>query len=165
MRYRNIGDCLDFVDLKDAQIRLPPAILEQRVVIRTQVFRKGDSGYNAVEHQTKDHAVDVPSVDRESDDTPSKLIHDYHHPITLERNRLAAEQIDAPQTVFHVPKESQPRRAIPIALRTVILGKNTPHYVSINLNAEGFGNDEGNTGVAKAWIPAFEFDDGLNEFL
>jgi hypothetical protein len=58
--------------------------------------------------------------------------------MTLERNRLAAEKVQAPQTVFRVPKKSQPRRAVAIALRAVILGKNTPHDVFVNLKAEGF---------------------------
>jgi len=47
----------------------------------------------------------------------------------------------------------------------VILGEDTPNDVSVNLNAEGLGDDSRDTGIAKSWIPAFEFDDGVDELL
>ncbi len=65
----------------------------------------------------------------------------------------------------YVADKGEPRRAITIIFRMVILGENTPNHVSINLNAEGFGHDEGYTGRAKTWIPAFEFDNSVNKLL
>ena len=85
--------------------------------------------------------------------------------MTLEGNRLASEQVDAPQAVFHMSEESQPGRAIPTAFRMVILGKNTPHYVSVYLDAEGLRYDSHDAGIAKARISLFKFDNSVEEFL
>ncbi|MFV2091059.1 MAG: hypothetical protein ACC642_10390, partial [Pseudomonadales bacterium] len=60
-----------------------------------------------------------------------------------------------------MPKESQPGRAIPTIFRVVILGENTPNHVSVNFDAESFRDDSRDAGIAKAWIPAFEFDDSV----
>jgi hypothetical protein len=85
--------------------------------------------------------------------------------MTLERNRLTAEKVHAPEAVFHVPEEGQPRRAIAIVFRAAMLGENTPHHFSINLKAKRLRDDSRDTGIAKALIWAFEFDNGTNQFL
>ncbi len=83
----------------------------------------------------------------------------------LKCNRLAAKQIYALQTVFHMPKKGQPGRAIPTVFRAVILGENTPHHVSVNLDAKRLRYDSRNARIAKAGIPAFQFDDSVDKFL
>jgi hypothetical protein len=70
--------------------------------------------------------------------------------MTLEHNGLASKQIDAPQTIFHMPKEGQPRGAIPAIFRAAILRENTPNDVSVNLDAKGLGDDSRDAGTAKA---------------
>jgi hypothetical protein len=54
---------------------------------------------------------------------------------------------------------------VTIEFRAVILGENTPHHVSINLKAKRLRDDSRDTGIAKTLIPAFEFDNGTNQFL
>jgi len=52
-----------------------------------------------------------------------------------------------------------------MSMPVVMLGEDTPNEIAVNLNAEGLGDDSRDTGIAKSRIPAFEFNDGLNEFL
>lgn len=101
----------------------------------------------------------------EADDARGELIHKHQDSMAFDRDRFAAEQIHAPQTVFHVAEKSQPGRAVAADLWFVILGENSPHDVPVNLDAEGVRDDQRNTGAAEAWVSAFEFDDGIDEFL
>ncbi len=160
-----LGDRLDIVNLKHAQVRCPPVIFKYWIVVQTQVSRRGFPRYDFVEHLAQDHAVDVAGVNRESDGSESKLIHHHQSPTALERNRLAAKKVRAPETVFHMPEEGQSRRAIAIVFRAAMLGENTPHHVSINLKAKRLRDDSRDTGIAKALISAFQFDDSVDKFL
>ena len=46
-----------------------------------------------------------------------------------------------------------------------LISENTPHDVSVNFNTEGFRDDWRDVGIPKPWIPAFELDDSVDEFL
>jgi hypothetical protein len=52
------------------------------------------------------------------------LIHDDQDPVGPQRGRLAPEQIYAPEAVFHVAQESQPRGTTGVLSRPVVVGKN-----------------------------------------
>lgn len=74
-------------------------------MIGAEVPRISLSNQNLVEQSTQRRAIDVACVNRETDNSAGELIHDDHYPVTAEQNRLATEQVDAPQAVFRVPEE------------------------------------------------------------
>ena len=47
----------------------------------------------------------VPAWDAEPKDAARILIHDHQDPVGPQRGRLAPEQIDTPEAVFHVAQE------------------------------------------------------------
>ena len=53
----------------------------------------------------------LDSMDTKSDDAPSELVHDHEYPVAIQENRFTPKQINAPQAVFGVPEEGQPRRS------------------------------------------------------
>jgi len=61
--------------------------------------------------------------------------------------------------------KGEPRRSVTIVFWMVILGENTPHHVSVNLDAQGIRYDSRNARISKAGVPAFQFDDSVDKFL
>ena len=55
--------------------------------------------------------INITGMNTETDDTTGELNYYHQHPMALEANRLASEQIDTPKAVFHVANESKPGRA------------------------------------------------------
>jgi hypothetical protein len=51
-------------------------------------------------------------MDAESNNPERILIHDDQDPVGPQRSRLAPEEINTPEAVFHVAQESQPGRTI-----------------------------------------------------
>ena len=68
------------------------------------------SSNGTVEHPTKCGTIDRSRMDAETNDPACVLIHDHQDPVGPQRIRFAPEQIHAPEAVFRVPEESQPRR-------------------------------------------------------
>ncbi len=88
-------------------------VREQRIIVRRQVFRHTHSGDRRVEHTTKRHAVYIAGMHSEADDPPSELIHNDENPVRLQGDGFAAKQVNAPETIFCVTDERQPRRTCP----------------------------------------------------
>ena len=91
VRARYKRDGLDFLDREHAQIGPPAMEAEQRVVVRTEMFRERLAGYGVVEHSTDRHAVDVSPVHAAADDPACEQIHDYRDPVALEQDGFASE--------------------------------------------------------------------------
>ena len=83
MRERYVGYRFDLFNIQDAQVGLPLMIVEQRVVIGTQVLGITLLGNGLVEHSAECWTVDVADLDRKTDDPPGKLIHDEEYPVGL----------------------------------------------------------------------------------
>ena len=69
----------------------------------------------------------------ESEDAPSELIHDDHHPVGFEDQGLAAKEADTPQTVLRVSEKSEPGRAICARFWTVVLGQYAERTTSLSI--------------------------------
>ncbi len=95
MGNRRVRHRLDLLDLKYPQIGQPPVESEQRVVIGADVFGQGLARDGVIEHPTYGDAVDVSTLDTEAEDTTGEHVHDDQHPVTVQENRFAAEQVDA----------------------------------------------------------------------
>ena len=82
-----------------------------------------------------------------------------------QRDGFTAKQINAPQAIFHVPDERQPRRATGSRLRSIVFGEHPADHVLVDLDAEGPPDDERNLRTAEPWIALLELDDHPDEFL
>ncbi len=58
--------------------------------------------YDAIKHTADRGSIKCPSMDSETDDSSSILIHDDHYPVGLEGQGFASKEIHAPQTVSTV---------------------------------------------------------------
>ena len=102
----NVGDGLDFCHLQNPQIGLPLVEPIERIVVGAEAVRQPALASNgAVEHPTESDAIDRARMDAEPNDPARVLIHDDQDPVSPQRGRLAAEQIDTPEAVFHVAQE------------------------------------------------------------
>src|SRR5262249_38749761 len=63
----------------------------------------------AIEHPTECDTVDGSGMDAEPNDPAGILIHHGQNPVGPQGGRFAPEQIQTPETVFHVANEGQPR--------------------------------------------------------
>ena len=100
MRERYMRHSLDFANLEYSKISLPPVETEQRIIVTAEVFRRIGSTDRLAKHPTEYRAIDSFCVYAKAYDSACELVHDHENPVALENERLAAKQIDAPQTVF-----------------------------------------------------------------
>src|SRR5713101_8552146 len=135
------------------------------MVVGTQVPRKRLSGYDLVEHPTNRHATKVSALNAKADDPACEHVHQHHAPVAAQEYRFAAEQIDAPQAVLHMPDKAQPGRAIGSCLGSIVFREHPADDVFVDIDAKGVRNLLGDAGTANAGVAAFELDDRVDEFL
>jgi hypothetical protein len=63
----------------------------------------------AIEHSAQYRSIDITGMSREADDATRELIHHDQHPVRFQQYRLAAKQIDTPETVLGVANYRKPR--------------------------------------------------------
>ena len=136
VRARHEGDGLEFLDLKDPQVRSPAMESEQRVMIGTQVSWETLLAAGAIEHPADSNAVNMRGLNTESHDSTREDIYDEHYPEALQRDGLTSEKIDTPQAVAGLCDQREPRGPLSSGLRTVMFGQNPAHYVLVNLGTE-----------------------------
>ena len=78
---------------------------KERVVVGTQVARKGFPGDDLIEHPTNRHATEISTLNAKANDPACEHVHHHHDPVAAQEHRFAAEQINAPQAVL-------PRRSV-----------------------------------------------------
>ena len=103
-------------------------------------------------------------MDAEANDPPRILIHDDQDPVGPQRCRLAAEQINTPETVFYVAQERQPRRTIGVLSWPVVTGENPANHVFVDLEMERQGHLLSDSRTAPVGITLLHFDDRTDEF-
>ena len=75
-----------------------------------------------IEHPTNSNTIDSCAFDAKSDDATREYVHDDHHPMSAQSDRLASEQVHAPKTIFSMHNKGQPGGAIGIrATRLIVL--------------------------------------------
>src|SRR3979409_896518 len=99
VRARHEGDGLEFLDLKDPQVRSPAMESEQRVMIGTQVSWETVPPAGMIENPADSNAVNMCGLNTESHDSTREDIYDEHYPEALQRDGLTSEKIDTPQAV------------------------------------------------------------------
>jgi hypothetical protein len=109
--------------------------LKQRVVIAAEMFRQlGYASDDLVEHSAQSLTIDHAGLNGEADDAPSELIHHYHHPVRLQKQRFTTKQIDAPEAVLGMSEKSEPRWTAGVACRPTMFGEYPPHNILFDLD-------------------------------
>ena len=161
----NVGDGLDFRHLQYPQIRLPLVESIKWIVVGAEVVRHPELPSNGVvEHPTECDTIDRAGMDAEPNDAARVLIHDHQDPVGPQRCRLAPEQINTPETVFHVAQECQPGGAIGVLSRPVVMGENPSNKVFVDWDVERQGDLLRDSRTAPVGITLLHFDDRMNEF-
>ena len=99
--------------------------------------------------------TETPSIlrafDAETDQPARPYVHDQQHPVTVQKDRFAAEQVDAPEAILHVTDEGQPRGAVGSGVAwSVVLREHAAHDIFVDVDAEGMSNLLGDAYTAKA---------------
>jgi len=81
---------------------------EQWILVGGQMGWRSMTGHGTSEHPANRNSLNVSRRSAESNDTLRAHVHHHHHPVALESDRLASEEIDAPEAVRHMAKEGQP---------------------------------------------------------
>src|SRR5262249_40091409 len=111
MRERNERYRFDFRHTQDSQVRLPLMESIQRIMIRTEIFRNWLPSNRSIEHATEYPSVDDASMNSESNDDPTVLIHNHRRPVRPQDHRFTSEQINAVKAIFRVTDEGEPGRS------------------------------------------------------
>src|SRR5436853_4139595 len=96
-------------------------------------------------------------MDAESNNPARILIHDDQDPAGPQRSRLAPEEINTPEAVFHVAPEGQPGRTIGVLSPLVVTGENPANHVFVDLDLKRQGNLLSDSRTAPVGITLLHF--------
>src|SRR5262245_62680645 len=80
--------------------------------------------------------------------------------MALQDRRLAAKQVETPQTVLRVTEHREPGRPFCVWGRPIPRGENAPHDILVDGNIEGQGDLLCDSWTPPRRIPTFHVDDG-----
>lgn len=138
MGTRRTWNVLDLIHFKNPKIRNPPIKAKQWIVICGEALRRWLLRDRAIEHPADDWTVEIRRGDTRADDAGDEDIHHDHDPVTIEQNRFARKEVDAPQTVLSVPKDGEPGRTITTWHRSVVPDKYASDSIFVDLDSESF---------------------------
>ena len=126
---------------------------EQRIVIGAQILR--ENGASAIARPTSGRrwVHRAPGMNGEVHDSTGELSHDDHHPVGLEEQRLAAEQVDDHKCPWRA-EEGEPGRAVR-RIRSIVLSERAPDDILVDIEPEYEGELIGDPLVAESRIPSF----------
>jgi hypothetical protein len=160
VRERYIGHGLHLRYLENPQIGLPAVEFEQRVVVAAEIVRERFLGrYRVIKEVADGGAINHAGMYADPDDSTGEMVHDDQHPVGLEDNRLATEEIGTPQTVLRVPEKGQPGRAARARLSVVVFGQHAADDVLIDIETEYKGDLLGDAPATESGIPSFHLND------
>jgi len=136
-----MGDGFDLGHLHYPQIGLPLPKPKKGIMVGADLLghpRLPSNG--AIEHPTEYDTVDGSGMDAEPNDPAGILIHHDQNPVGPQGGRFAPEQIQTPETVFHVANEGQPRRATRVVSRPIIAGENSANNVFVDEDVKSQGH-------------------------
>jgi hypothetical protein len=150
--------------VQDPQIGRPAVEPEQRIMIGIEPRGRSLPGDGLVEHPAERGTIDGHGLHAKADDPAGKLIHDDQNPVTPQQDRFGPEQVQAPETVFGMTQEREPRRSVVTAFGAVVCGQHSADHIFVEVEAEGLGQVLGDLGAAKSGIAPLEFTDGSDHF-
>ena len=96
----------------------------------------------------------------EGSEAAGEDIDDHPHPMTVQEDRFAAEEVDTPEANLRLSDESPPGRAGGARVAwAVVFGGHAPNDVLVDLDPEGPSDQLGDAHAAKAWIATLQRDD------
>src|SRR5262245_49504730 len=155
MRARRVRDRLDFSYVESPKIPLPLAEPIQRVMVRADVGWRELAARRSIEHAAQRHAVHDAPVHAEPDDAARELVHDDEHPMSPQDRRLAAKQVQTPQTVLRMTEHREPGRPHRVWLRAIPRGENAPHDILVDRDVERQSNLLRDLWTTPRRIPSF----------
>jgi hypothetical protein len=108
-----------------------------------------------MEHPTECDIVDGSGMDAEPNDPAGILIHHDQDPVGPQGGRFAPEQIQTPETVFHVANEGQPGRATGVVSRPIMAGENPANNVFVDVDVKRQGQLVRNRGQPQVGLRCF----------
>jgi hypothetical protein len=139
--------------------------LKQWIVIGTEISRGTLSIKGVIEHAAHGGPIDVTAMNAVPDYATRVLIHDDQHPVRIEQDRFAAEEVDTPQAILGLAEAGEPRGPRPARRRSIVFDKNASHDILVNLDTERPRDDQRNPWAAEPRIARFELDNGSYEFV
>jgi hypothetical protein len=161
---RNLGYRLHRFHSQDAQIGLPAVEPEQRIMIGTEPRGQTLPGDGLVEHAAERWPIDSNGLHAKADDPAGKLIQDDQNPVTPQQDRFGPEQVQAPETVFGMTQEREPRRSVVTAVGPVVCGQDSADHIFVEVDTKGLGQVLRDLWAAEAGIAPLEFTDGSDQF-
>src|SRR5262249_50607389 len=160
MREWRVRDSLDFGHVENPQIPLPLLALIQRVMVRAGGGWRGLAARRAIEHAAQPDAVHDAAMHATPHDPTRAVVHHDEYPMGPQDRRLAAEQVETPQTVLRVTDHCEPGGPSRVWLRSVPRGENAAHDILVDGNVEGQGDLLRDSWATPCRIPPFHVDDG-----
>src|ERR1039458_3729001 len=96
-------------------------------------------GDGLVEHAAERWTVNGNGLHTKADDPADKLVYDHQNPVTPQQDRFGSEQVQAPETVFGMTQQREPRRSMVTALGEVMCGQTSAHHIFVEVEAKGLG--------------------------
>jgi hypothetical protein len=104
-------------------------------------------------------------MNAESDYTMRELVHGDQYPVRIEQDRFAAQEVGTPQAILRVTGEGEPRGFHSARRRTVVFGKDAPHDVLVDHDAECPRDDQPSPWAAERRLARFQLDNCAYEFV
>ncbi len=117
-----------------------------------------------VEHPAECDTVDGCGMDAEPNDPAGILIHDDQDPVGPQGSRFTPEQVQTPETVFHVANEGQPGRATGVLYRSIMAGEYPSNHVLVDGDVKSQGNLLSDSRTAPGGVALLHLNDGVDEF-
>ena len=133
-------------------------------MIGTEPRRQTLPGGGLVEHAAERWTVDGNGLHPKADEPAGKLIHDGQNPVTPQQDRFGPKPVQAPETVFGMAQEGEPRRFVLTAFGAVVCCQNSADHILVDIDAKGLGQVPGDLRAAKTGIALLEFTDGSDQF-
>src|SRR5262249_19366274 len=165
MRERYVRHRLDVPHVEDPQIRLPLREPIQRIMVRTEVWRRSAASRRSIEHPAQPHAINEATVQAKPHDAPGTLVHHHEDPVRAQDSRSDSKKTKTPQPVFWVTKDCEQGRPRRIWFRLVPSRENAPHHILVDGNPEGQGHLLRDPWTPPGRVPLFHVDDGGHDFL
>ena len=84
--------------------------------------------------------------------------------MTAQQDRFDPEQVQAPETVFGMTQEREPRRSVVTAFGAVVCGQNSTDHIFVDVDTKGLGQVLRDLRAAEAGVAPLDFTDGLDQF-
>jgi hypothetical protein len=117
----------------------PAVCVEHRIVIGTEMSGNALPVNRRVQHPADVGPGDGPAMDAGANEAARELIHDDEYPVAAEHDRLAANEIHAPEAVWRMADERQPGGSSASRRRAIGFGQHAVHDVELKSRNPRFG--------------------------